>query len=206
MSDLHRLWKEISEKTAASGREPLTPGKSGFVPTSLNMLEAIRTRTRWKLYFIYAFLAILLVLLFGLEYHPEGFAVIGLMIVLALVNLWLILPPYLQMKRQDLLMSGSSYEVLSFYQKSLKNMLEQETRMAFWGTPVAGMAGFLFAFIEKEGTAAGVFADWRLTALMLVTIITFAPLGAWLTRWMNRVAFGKYLDYLQENLKHLEAE
>jgi hypothetical protein len=67
------------------------------------------------------------------------------------------------------------------------------------------MLGFLFAIIEEKGSAAIVFSDWRLLLLMLVVATLLVPFGAWLTRRMNKVAFGKYLDHLKENLDQLDA-
>jgi hypothetical protein len=202
MSDLNKLWQEISDKTAP----PDSPERIDIRPVSHNALATIRTRTRWKLYFIYFFLAVYIVMFFKLGVNWESRAIFGTMILFALANLWLVLRPYLQMKKQDLLMSSSLREVLQFYHDRLDTMLRQENRIGAWFTPFAAMLGFMLAFVEEKGTATVIFTDWRLLLIMVVTGLILAPLGAWATRWMNKVAFGKYLNYLKENLEQLESK
>lgn len=203
MSDLNKLWKEISEKTTLP-EQAISAEQTDFQATPLNVLATIRTRTQWKLYFIYFFLAAHLVLFFWLGTNWESRAIFGALILFGLINLGLVLPPYLQMKKQDLLMSGSSREVLQFYHDRLNAMLRQENLMGALFTPVAAMLGFLWAFVEKEGSATIVFSNWRLLLAMFATAIVIAPFGAWATKWMNKVAFEQYLNYLKENLERLK--
>lgn len=204
MEELDQLWREISEKT---GRDRFSTPKAtdGFSPSSLNLLKIIRQRTRWKLYFIYLFIAAYLGALIWVAENWESRLVFAAMTGFALVNLWLVQRPYARMKKQDLLMSGSSREVIQHYYDCLDTMLRQENFIGALFTPPAAMLGFLFAIIEEKGSAAVVFSDWRLLLLMLVVATLLVPFGAWLTRSMNKVAFGKYLDHLKENLDQLDA-
>ena len=205
MQELDKLWREISEKTGRNESLPFS-ASGRFPPTSLNVLNTIRQRTRWKLYFIYAFLAAYLFAFIWLAQNWESRAIFGAMVFFTLVNLWLVLRYYRQMKKKDLLMSGTSREVLQLYHDALDAMLRQENLIGALFTPLAGMLGFMLAFIDEKGSAAVVFADWRLLLIMFVLAALVAPFGAWLTRWLNRIAFGKYLDHLKENLKQLERE
>ena len=204
MEELDQLWREISEKT---GRDRLSAptAAGGFSPSSLNLLKTIRQRTRWKLYFIYLFLAAYLGAFIWVAQNWESRLVFGAMTGFALVNLWLVQRPYARMKKQDLLMSGSSRVVIQYYYDCLDTMLRQENFIGALFTPPAAMLGFLFAFIEEKGSAAIVFSDWRLLSIMLVLATLLAPFGAWLTRYLNKVAFGKYLDHLKENLADLKS-
>ena len=201
MTDLNKLWQEISEQS-----ESLQPmEKPDFQPTAQNVLATIRTRTRWKLYFIYFFLAVYLTVFIWFD-NWESRAIFGAMMLFGLVNLWLVLRFYLQMKKPDLLMSGSSRTVLQFYHDHLAEMLRQENLMGAWTTPFAAMLGFMWAFVEKTGSAAEVFSNWKFLLVMLATGLVLAPLGAWTTKWMNKVAFGNYLDYLKNSLGNLKEE
>ena len=40
--------------------------------------------------------------------------------------------------------------------------------------------------------------------LLIVLMAAIGPLAIWLTIWMNRIAFGKYLDKLKRNIEDLE--
>jgi hypothetical protein len=82
-------------------------------------------------------------------------------------------------------------------------MLRQENLLGALFTPLAAMLGFMLPFVEKDGTAARIFSDWRLLGIMCGFAILVTPLGAWSTRRMNKAAFGKYLQYLKETLQQL---
>ena len=205
MSDLNKLWKEISDKSALLDQAPLER-EGRLQPSPFNLLRAIQTRNRLKVYLLYAYLIACVVLLFFLESNWESYSILGTMFLFGLVNLWLVLPAYLAMKRQNSLMSGSSLEVLKFYHGKLQTMIRRENLIGAIFAPFASMLGFLWAFIEKKGTAAGIFSDGRLLAIMLGMAVIITPLGAWMVVWMNRKAFGKYLDYLEENIAQLKEE
>lgn len=202
MDELNKLWTEISEKT---GRDlPDVPeSENGFPPTASNMLATIRQRTRWKLYFIVFFLIIYLIGFFWWGQNPESCAIFGAMLLFGVLNLWLVLRPYLKMKQSDALMSNSSREVLQSYHDQLESMLRQENLLGALLTPLAAMLGFLLPFVEMDGTAARVFDDWRLLGIMLGFAILITPAGAWSTRRLNKIAFGKYLQYLKDTLGQL---
>ena len=203
MDELNKLWTEISEKT---GRDlPDVPESgNGFPPSASNMLATIRQRTRWKLYFIVFFMAAYLFGFFWWGQNPESCAIFGAMSLFGALNLWLVLRPYLKMRQSDALMSCSSREVLQSYHDQLESMLRQENLLGALFTPLAAMLGFMLPFVEKDGTAAGIFSDWRLLVIMLGFAVLVTPLGAWSTRWMNKVAFGKYLQYLKDTLGQLD--
>ncbi|MBC7776611.1 MAG: hypothetical protein H7246_14350, partial [Phycisphaerae bacterium] len=114
MSDLHKLWKEINEQSVPQDQGLLREdGK--FLPTSRNVLTAIRTRNRWKVYLLFVYLVGCVTMYFFLNRNWESYAILSTMFLFGLVNLWLVLPYYQAIKKQDLLMSGSAIEVLEFY-------------------------------------------------------------------------------------------
>jgi ribose/xylose/arabinose/galactoside ABC-type transport system permease subunit len=53
---------------------------------------------------------------------------------------------------------------------------------------------------------ADIMAKTQMQVALLVTVIILTPLAWLLANWMNRVAFGKYIDALGANLKALKGD
>lgn len=206
MTDWNKLWQEINEKTAQGSRQEPLMAAADLRPAAHNILAAILRRTRLKLYLIYAYLLLVGLALIGWYGQGETRIILLIMFFFGLVNLALVLPPYREMQRRRVSMAGSLLKVLEFYRHSLHTMLRRENLLGILFTPFSAMLGFLWAFIEKNGTATGVFADPRLLTIMVITGIIMAPLGGWMVRWMNQKSFGPYLEHLQNSLDDLRAE
>lgn len=207
MEELDKLWREISEKTkqAESENQPLPT--SDFLPSAQNMFAEMLRKVKYKLWFIYGFIVLYGVWAFyAVDSNREIALIVAAMFLFGLINLWLVLPGYLKMKKHAGLMSSTSREVLTFYYRELRTIIRQENLMAAIFTPIAAMLGFSFAIIEEKGSFMFIWERGWLLLTMFVTGLIVGALGAWMAVWLNRVAFGKYLAYLKENLARLEEE
>lgn len=205
MDELNKLWREISDKNWRTELDEAPPLERPFSPTSQNMMAEMTRKVLYKVWFIIGF-----ILLYGvwaviaIDGNREIMLLIAAMLLFGLFNLWLVLPPYLRMKKQVGLMSGNLKEVLHFYHEQLHGIVRRENIIGGVFTPIAAMLGFSFAIIEEKGSFLFIWERPWLLATMLVTGLLVGALGAWMTVWLNRKAFGKYLNYLKENLKQLE--
>ena len=203
MEDIEKLWREINAQTEA-GEQPAEPV---FMPSAQNMFAEMLRKVRYKLWFIYAFTVafggwLLWNMLFG-QSREVSYLLLA-MFLFSLVNLWLVLPSYLRMKKKSLFMSGTFRETLQLYHQQLTTIIRQENSMATFFTPFSAMLGFAYAIIEDKGSFQFILDRTWLLLTMIVTGLVVGALGAWMAVWMNRVAFGKYLAYLEGNLRELE--
>jgi len=203
MEDIEKLWREINMQTEA-GEQPAEPV---FMPSAQNMFAEMVRKVRHKLWFIYAFTAafggwLLWNMLFG-QSRDTTYLLLA-MFLFSLANLWLVLPSYLRMKKKSVSMSGTFRETLQFYHQQLTTIIRQENRMATFFTPFSAMIGFAYAIIDDKGSIQFILDRNWLLLTMVITGIVVGALGAWMAVWMNRVAFGKYLAYLKENLRQME--
>lgn len=203
MEDIEKLWQEINTQTEAD-RSPAAPV---FLPSAQNMFAEMVRKVRYKIWFVYAFALgfggwMLQNMLFG--NNREVTYLLMAMFLFALLNVWVILPSFLRMKKQSVSMSGTFRETLEFYHTQLSTIIRQENRLAAIFTPFAAMLGFSYAIIEEKGSMSYIFGNNWLLLTMIGICTLMGALGAWLVVWMNRVAFGKYLAYLRENLRNLD--
>lgn len=209
MDKIENLWREINERSGQESPVPAMPSTTDFQPSAQNMLGEMLRKVRYKLWFIYASVAA-----FGawlIRHLAVGgsrevtFLILG-MFLFGLLNISLVLPSYLRMKRQSGLMSGTFRETIEFYYQQLRRIIRQENLVAAVFAPLAAMLGFSYAIIEETGSVAFIFERPWLVAVMIITGLITGALGAWMAVWMNRSAFGKYLRYLKENLERLGTE
>lgn len=171
------------------------------------MFAEMLRKVKYKLWFIYGFVGLYGVWAFlAVDSNREIALIVAAMFLFGLLNLWLVLPGYLRMKKHAGLMSSTSRDVLTFYYRELRAIIRQENLMAAIFTPIAAMLGFSFAIIEEKGSFMFIWERNWLLVTMLVTGLLVGALGAWAAVWLNRVAFGKYLAYLKENLEQLKEE
>ena len=207
MEELDKLWREISEKTKQVESEGRPLPTNDFLPTARNMFAEMLRKVKYKLWFIYGFVGLYGVWAFlAVDSNREIALIVAAMFLFGLLNLWLVLPGYLRMKKHAGLMSSTSRDVLTFYYRELRAIIRQENLMAAIFTPIAAMLGFSFAIIEEKGSFMFIWERTWLLVAMLVTGLLVGALGACAAVWLNRVAFGKYLAYLKENLEQLKEE
>ncbi len=205
MEELDKLWREISEKTGHAEPENQPSPTSEFSPSAQNIFAEMLRKVKYKLRFIYGFIVLYGVwAFFAVDSNREIALIVAVMFLFVLLNLGLVLPGYLRMKKHAGLMSSTSREVLTFYYRELRTIIRQENLMAAIFTPIAAMMGFSFAIIEEKGSFMFIWERSWLLLTMVANGLIVGALGAWITVWLNRVAFGKYLAYLKENLARLE--
>lgn len=204
MNDIEKLWKEINAQAEA---EPASTAPPVFLPTAQNMFDAMVRKVRTKLRIIYAFSLIYGGWMLENILHGKSREVTYLLLVMflfGLLNLALVLPSFNRMKKQSATMSGTFRETLQFYHLQLTTIIRQENRLAAAFTPSAALMGFFYGFIQAKGSISFIFESHLRILFLILFCLLMGVLGTWLTRWLNRVGFGKYLGYLEENLRNLD--
>lgn len=84
----------------------------------------------------------------------------------------------------------------------IRRSLRTSERVAIFVYPVSIAAGFLLGFsVEKD---LSLLLDKPIGIIMLlVVIIVGTPASHWLAKWMNKKAYGKYLDEIEKTLNEM---
>lgn len=100
-------------------------------------------------------------------------------------------------------MDGNVKETLSSYLMRIKRLLRNEERAGLFLYPVAVSAGFFFALLSDR-TLADISGERWIWVIWISVMVGFTPIGHWLAKKMNRIAFQKHLNKLQSMIDQIE--
>jgi uncharacterized membrane protein len=97
-------------------------------------------------------------------------------------------------------------KTLEFQHEMIKRWIRLQERVAVAVYPFAAAGGFMIGGYEGSGKSIEEFMGKGLVQIILVVVIVvLVPLGYWLAKWMNKVAFGNHLNKLKENIEELKS-
>lgn len=103
-------------------------------------------------------------------------------------------------------MSQGMLPLMQSYDRIIRRALRFEERVgAFFVVPAPAMGAMLSFLADGKHTVGDILTNPGMLIVLGVVTVVVAPFAIWLTVWMNKYAFGKYLDKLQKNIAALEA-
>ncbi|MEM0997043.1 MAG: hypothetical protein AAGN35_08190 [Bacteroidota bacterium] len=136
-------------------------------------------------------------------YHAATWLVAGLLIPMVIV-LGTKLLRYYQRLPNRLDMDRKILPVMQEYDTIVREALRFEERIGTLFIIPAPALGAMVALLEEEMTFAEMLSNGKILLLLIGVIAVISPLAIWLSKWMNRLAFQKYLDQLAENIRALK--
>lgn len=95
---------------------------------------------------------------------------------------------------------------LEFQHNMIRRWIRLQERVAVAVYPFAGAGGFMIGGFVGSGKSIDEFMGKGMVQIILVVVlVVIVPLTYLLARWMNKVAFGKHLDKLKENIEALKS-
>lgn len=138
-------------------------------------------------------------------YFPIWQVQVGLLVVIAFNILLLLKGWQLQADIDRLMLDEDVLGTLKAVRDRFRRWFRQQYRMAIFVYPIAASAGFMLGGTLGSGKSLEVFmSKWQVQVALVVSIVVLLPLCLWLARWLNRQAFGKYVDQLQDTIDGLE--
>lgn len=123
-------------------------------------------------------------------------------------NLWVIAKAWkIYASIQTDLGQADVLHTLIMHRDQFRIWFRQQMRYALFVYPVAAAGGYLLGGAIGSGKPIAEFMSHPFVIIMLfVSIIILVPLSYWLAKWMNKVAFGKYVDQLEKRIEELQAD
>jgi hypothetical protein len=96
---------------------------------------------------------------------------------------------------------------LIMHRDQFHNWFRQQMRTALFVYPVATAGGYMLGGTIGSGKPVEEFMRHPFTIVMLIiSILVLVPLSYWLAKWMNKKAFGQYVDQLEKRIEELQAD
>jgi hypothetical protein len=196
MKDLHKSWQQeesLFELDEAFLDKALTK-------ESCDPLIKLRRNIGIKLIWIAGFSLMFLVLIITTDKFYNRILISPLLIAYV-VGLALVYGQYRILNFVD--KSQNLRYILKAYYDRIKRIQEYELKVALFLYPISITAGFVYGFTLKR-SAEDILTDFRVPTILIVTNVILIPACYYLARWMDRKAYGKYLDQLKEDINQLE--
>jgi hypothetical protein len=163
------------------------------------LLKNIEFKIRWVIFFIIAFI----VSIFWTEYLITQL----LMVFMTLIYIVAWVLWYRERKFLRNLIRGDQdlLTTLTRYHERISKSLRLEENIALFIYPIAVTAGYFYGFLLVKDTES-LFTNRLTLSIWIGLIIAVTPLAHYLSRWMNKKAYGKYLDQLQDQINLLRSE
>jgi len=201
MDELQQAWQDLKGETENFTGIQKEEFQKAISEKSHGQVSKLRSQVRWKFYFCIFFSVILAV---GIPFVNILASQILLTLLLAayIVGGILLYQELIYLKK-NIDMSENLLEGLKTYHHRIKQVLKYEELTGLILYPFSLSAGF-FIGLQAGDPSEPIMnerSDW---IALVIAMIVITPLAHLLARWMNKVAFGKYLKQLQKNIDELE--
>jgi hypothetical protein len=199
MEELNKLWQSIGKNNPTPEIDELQLHLKNASENPLKMLKKnFRANLAFAVFFTLIFI-VLFILMDGLWVRLfTGILIFGY--ILAIFQTIKAYRKYLNDVHAD--------EQVKVYLQKVYNGIGQMIRLqeisAIFFYPIALVAGFLMALYQKDGMDA--FNENYTWILLGVLIVVFTPLCYGLAKYLNKLAFGKYLKQIKLLIDDFENE
>lgn len=201
MDELKQAWTELKpEQNTLSHLSPEDLAQTE--PKSSGVIEKLRKNVKMKLAYAIFFTG---AFAFSIPFaFPMASQILLSVLFMAYLIASILLYQELQTLNKGVDMSQDVLHGMIEYRDRIKRVLHYEEVVALALYPVSVSGGFFFGLklYNRQAEIMNRTAEW---VLLILLIATFTIGGHWLSRWLNRRAFGKYLNRLNESIQELKA-
>jgi len=196
MKDMHKSWQQ---------EESLFELDEAFLDKALKKdscdpLIRLRKNVGIKLIWIAGFSLLFLLLIITTDKLYNRILISPLLLAYV-VGLTLIYGQYRMLGFVD--KSQNMRYILKAYYYRITRIQQYELKVAVFLYPISITAGFVYGFSLKR-SADEILTDIKILTILIITNLILIPVCYYLARWMDRKAYGKYLDQLKEDIDQLE--
>jgi hypothetical protein len=124
-------------------------------------------------------------------------------------SLWAIITAFFQYRNinTNVFAGNSVLSELKIQQASIVNWAKTQAKVALFIYPISAAGGFMLGGVVGSGkSVATLLTKPAFSIAFAIVVIILTPACHYLAKWMCKVAFGKHLETLKQNIAELEAE
>ncbi len=201
MDNLKALWNDLKQDT-----NQMTDLSKSEIQTTINqkskgIMKTLRKKVFQK--FLYCvFFTVIIAALIPFAGVMASKILLSIMLAAYIIGDILLWQEYLALKQHIDMMSNLLENMVAVRDK-IKSVIKYEQLIGLALYPISVVAGLLLGMsVGKENPVImDKTSDW---VVMVVSILIIVPISHWAAKAMNKKAFGKYLDKLENNIIELE--
>lgn len=200
MDELKEAWNELKTKSQGLNLE-IDQLKTAIHSASIGVVEKLNNRLKSKMYYTLGGIALFIGLFFA---APNTITIVLISIILcAYVIGGLILNKERKLIKEEIDLNNDLKSTLENFHFKVSRVLRYEELVGLTLYPISASAGFIIG-LNVDGDIGDFFDTWKGWAIWAAVVTLLTPLCHWLAKWMNRMAFGKYLGQLEKNIEELK--
>lgn len=201
--NLEEQWKAESGQGDQILQELIRKGNMHQL-RSHNPMHKIRKNLKWNIGFAAAIAIGYLFVFWYFPYWPV-FLCIGIIFLFTVWGVFSGFSLFKQISRHQ--PSAPILETLEYQHSLISKWIRHQEKAALLVYPFAGAGGYMVGGMVGSGKSIELFMSKPVVVwALIITLIIIVPLSYWLARWMNRKAFGTYLDQLRHSITALQNE
>ena len=202
MSDLKTLWQEAKERHSPDEIISSAVVHEAIRRRSGGIMDKLLKAVKYKFWYSVASFIILLVFMV----ISENLAVqilIAIIEIAMLAGIYFFYREYRELSR-EIDITAVPLDVMKRFEARIRKIIRYEEWVGLTMYPLSASAGFIIG-VNVDPNNDPFFDELHEWLIYLAVIAILTPLCHWFARWMNRVAFGKLLKKLNENISELES-
>lgn len=202
MDALKEAWEQLKSQRDVNDLSTKVIEES-LQTRSLGLMQTLRRKVRTKFY-----LCVLMTVLLG-AFIPFANPLPSQILLIIMFAAYVVADVLLWKEYQHLGSYTDSTmpiaKTLETFHGKVKRILRYEELIGLMLYPISVTAGFMLGMAagSENGEYMTEKSDW---IALVISIIILVPASDWFARWMNKKAFGKYLNKLEENIAQLKNE
>lgn len=201
MDKLKQVWRELKVQTTGQADLTTEEIQETVRSKSSGVIAKLHHKVKVKFYFALFFTIAIGV---GLPFaFPLASQVLLLILLLAYLIGSVLLYQEMQILSKGIDMSQDIRRGMKAYHQRIKHVLHYEEVIGLTLYPVSASGGFFLGMqaVDRDAEIMTRPSDWVILVIILI-ILTIS--GHLLTKYLNRISFGKYLDQLEDSIRELE--
>lgn len=200
MDELKEAWEELKSDHSQDVNLEVEQLKTAIHSGSMGVIQKLNKRLKAKTWYTLGGIALFIALLFV---APNTVTVVLISIILATYVVGgLILNKERKLIKEEIDLNNDLKSTLENFHFKVSRVLRYEELIGLTLYPISASAGFLVG-LSVDGDVGEFFDSWKGWAIWASVIVALTPLCHWLAKWMNRMAFGRFLKQLERNIKEL---
>ncbi len=201
--DLNKAWKKINEEKFLSSTIKKEEIMNAISKESSLTISGLKKGLKYKLYWTIFFVS---VFAGGMLWNLNNPELLGLFSVFFILYAFGISGLYSEYKKMDghIDVSKDTLSEMKKHREIMKRALRNEERWGYIAFPIIIIAMLLLPKLMDKVPIIDIVSDLKFMGILIGCLIGLTTLGMWLTKKMNKSAYGCFIEDLEDSIKKME--
>lgn len=200
--DLFEQWKKIEESKVISNPIKKEEVMEAIYRKSTGTMETLRKRLLYKMIWVVFFIVTFIAMLIFTPANVVINLIFGIAILFYLIGAAGLYRYYHKMGAE--LSGETTLGVLKKNYRLVKDALNFESVLMYPLIPFMLVGGMILPGLLDGQELSNIVGNNKFVVIMLIGLAVLVPMFIWVSKKMNKLAYGSYMDKLQDHIQEME--